>query len=424
MPNFEGQESDDPYELPPDPYYGDAPYAVDEMRGPDYTAADQSRSPAPEGALPTPYYNPEVARRETDIAQPGVVHGTQQSVYIDGELKHIVYHEVRTPDGSVPDSVTLGRHTLEALRFHGDYTGEVRPTPSEQGIIVRYGDALVEMCMDLELNPARIRQKAQDTPYHIFPKKELADAAVTNMLSRRYVRPNGGSYSPFTGVIWARTTDPHEQECGLAQMVACSAAAVTLFPKKQLRQLGASERRAIGGRPLPTRSTERSRAQPDSQGARDSYKDQNEGTHLVAGFGYLREDLRTRNGGWGFNAAVTNLATARLLRTAAYQGKPLLSGGRLNVILHGLIEGVAERTKQPPRLIADGLLRGYYNGRLDGFNTVCAALGPEGTRCMLQLTGDETTDDVMRLSRQLRIPQIGDLHDRLRKGYSVQIYGW
>jgi hypothetical protein len=434
-------------ELPPDPMYGDI--VGDNLPTiPDATPPDSyySTDLVPDH---TSYYEPTPVGQGQDI----VPYRPQQEVptsdgviyfQVNGKSKHHRVYRVPAPDGQV-DAYALARAYLESVRDGADYPGEVRMNDTERRLISHYKEAQRRVAVKLGILSS-VDYKLETTPYHIFTDKTRLDRAVIRQMDKSWLVKDRGTYTPMTGALWLRSNEPSIMHTGLARLVTLSSAATVAIPLQQMVKLGEvtpqvrrvleerreqtetpnNVRRALGSTPAAAAGRELSTTrQPQPLVKPRPAAQQSEKIEILLGNGYQRPDvLINYNYTPGVHSAVGDMATARVLREAGYRGAPLFRNPVYNVVLDGVIRSAAQKKREHPQEVADELLRGYYNGQLDGLQRIHSALGRWGSYRLMTMSPGETRHTMRQLANDVGLPAISDRYNLLLDGKPVDLYRW
>jgi hypothetical protein len=426
-------------ELPPDSMYGDI--VNDNL--PAIPAAVPSDSYHSTGLIPdyASYYESTPARQGRDIVphRPRQETPTRDGVIrfeVNGKAKHYRVYRAPAPNGQV-DAYALARAYLESVRDGADYPGEVQMNKTERQLVAHYKEAQRRVALELGI-PSAVDYKLQTTPYHIFTDKTYLDRAIIQQMDKSWLVKDRGTYTPMTGALWLRSNSPIVMHTGLARLVTLSSAATVAIPMQQMEKLAVSPqlkrqlearreqaetlnnvRRALGSAPAAGRELSTTRQQQPAA------QQQSQGIEILLGNGYERPDVLTDyNYTPGVHSAVGDMATARVLREAGYRGAPLFRNLVYNTVLDGVIRGAAKKRGEHPGEVADGLLRGYYNGQLDGLQRIHSALGRWGSYRLMTMRPGETRHTMQQLAKDVDVPSISDRYNALLDGRSVDLYRW
>lgn len=426
----------------PDVLYGDAPDAGPRSRAivrAVYEQPSDTDEIVPDYANYAPSVVPR-ARQEVRIYEPP--HTPARSVRVKcslnvgGTPKHGMVIEVPRLQTD-EDQVLAMREYMERLRHRGKYEGELDMNKQEGAILTHYMDAQRRIAADLGIED-NVLYDLTNTPYHVLPDKAAVDKIIRHEMSDSWVSPTGGSYTPITGALWPRYVDIR---------AARQQARDTSHPQPlQQRQLG---QRPSSGLEVRRRSNLPAPAGRPSMPPVDIARMQRGFARLIAessatfigvpenvrggirrggelsvqwGIGYKRPDLLPSLGSDGLHRAVTEMATARILREGGYKGPVKWQSYGVNAVLDGVIRAVAERHSKRPQQVANALLAGYYNGDLTPLRRVAASLPKGALHELTTLRATERDVRINHLSRVLDIPGIAKTYKALSTGENPPIY--
>ncbi|HSX16503.1 MAG TPA: hypothetical protein VLH86_00170 [Patescibacteria group bacterium] len=271
---------------------------------------------------------------------------------------------------------------LERLRDSCTFQGEVPMTDDERAVILRIHEAAGEIGDEIGVD---IRSRLPKLEwYHFFPDRDTYDVAIGGRWPNETLAGRGKNH-PEVGIMWARRARENENNSGLAH------------------ELG--------------HEVSQQRVEPVLTSVVVDGDTTTNSLNIKSACGYTKFKEN------GTCEWVTDLWTNRLMRRANL-GDTLLGFAPLDALGDAIMRRTAELTGHTPAEIDTMLLVGNLTGDMQGLRLVTKAIGTDGMRRMVNLTGHESFDDAIAIAQELNLPDAVAMLTSLRDGKPTTVFAW